>query len=112
MRSSGKLNASTATLRKECELNHVEFADLLGCSQQQVLALEKRRREEPVSALPGLSDVLGVIVQELTGAESQPAKRGPASTLQQQLEQLSQPRRSHQCFVSQMLDTVLQQEEW
>lgn len=101
-----------ASLRNERGLTQVQLAEILGYSQQQVLSFEKGRRRVPVSALPELSQALGVSVEELLGAqEGQPAKRGPAPKLQRQLEQLSQLPRSQQRFVSQMLDTVLQQAE-
>jgi len=104
-----KLGERIATLRNERGLTQVQLAELLGCSQQQVLSFEKGRRRVPVSALPGLSKALGVPVEDLLGAKSQAAKRGPTPKLQRQLEQLSQLPRSQQRFVSQMLDTVLQQ---
>lgn len=106
-----KLGERIAALRNERGLTQVQLAEALGYSQQQVLSFEKGRRRVPVSALPELSKVLGVPVEELLGAEAQPAKRGPTPKLQRQLEQLSQLPRSQQRFVSQMLDTVLQQAE-
>ena len=106
------LGRRIAALRNERGLTQVQLAEVLGCSQQQVLSFEKGRRRVPVSALPDLSKALGVSVEELLGAsEEKPAKRGPAPKLQQQLEKLSQLPRSQQRFVSQMLDTVLQQAE-
>jgi len=50
-----------------------------------------------------------VPVEELIGIESKPGKRGPTLKLQRQLEQLQQLPRSKQRFVTEMLDTVLQQ---
>lgn len=37
------------------------------------------------------------------------SKRGPASTLEKQIEQISQLPRAKQKFVMEMLDTVIQQ---
>lgn len=79
--------------------------------QQQIPSFEKGRRRVSVSALLELSRVLGVSVEQLLGAESPPAKRGPTPKLQRQLEQLQELPRSQQRFVSQMLETVLQQAE-
>lgn len=105
-----KLGERIAALRNQRGLTQVQLAEALGYSQQQVLSFEKGRRRVPVSALPDLSKALGVSVEELLGtAGGRPAKRGPTSKLQRQLEQLSQLPRSQQRFVSQMLDTVLQQ---
>jgi len=105
------LGERIAAPRNDRGLTQVQLADALGYSQQQVLSFEKGRRRVPVSALPELAKVLGVSVSELLGAETQPAKRGPTPKLQRQLEQLFQLPRSQQRFVSQMLDTVLQQAE-
>ena len=55
------------------------------------------------------AETLAVSVEDLLGQEPQPAKRGPTPKLQEQLEQLSELPRSKQRFVSEMLDTVLQQ---
>jgi len=53
---------------------------------------------------------LHVSIEELIGNDARRnSKRGPASRLQQQLDQISQLPRAQQKFVSQMLDTVLQQ---
>jgi hypothetical protein len=52
---------------------------------------------------------LGLVLLGGRGAEAQPGKRGPTPKLQRQLEQLSQVPRSQQRFISETLDTVLQQ---
>lgn len=80
----------------------------LGVSQQ-FLSSEKRSRRVPVSTAPALAQALGVTIEELLGTEAQPAKRGPTPKLRRQLERLQGLPRSQQRFVSQMLDTVLQQ---
>ncbi len=47
---------------------------------------------------------------ELIGTdEPKRSKRGPASKLQQQIEQIQQLPRAKQRFVTEMLDTVIQQ---
>lgn len=104
-----ELGQRIATLRKERGITQVQLAEILGCSQQRIVSLEKGRRRVPVTDLPTLSEALGIHVAELIGVEDQPAKRGPTPKLQRQLEQLSRLPRSQQRFVSQMLDTVLQQ---
>jgi transcriptional regulator with XRE-family HTH domain len=105
-----ELGARIASLRKEEDITQVELADLLGVSQQTITAYESGRRRVPVSTLPRLAKLLGVSIEELIGGHGKRGgKRGPASRLQQQLEQVSQLPRAQQKFVSQMLDTVLQQ---
>ena len=106
-----RLGDRISTLRKERGLTQVQLAELLGYSQQQVLSFEKGRRRVPVSALPSLAGILGVSIEELLGADKNSSKRGPTPKLQRQLEMLSRLPRSKQRFVSQMLDTVLQQSE-
>lgn len=104
------LGARIASLRKEEDITQVELAEMLGVSQQTITAYESGRRRVPVSTLPTLAKLLGVSIEELIGGHGKRgAKRGPASRLQQQLEQVSQLPRAQQKFVSQMLDTVLQQ---
>ena len=96
-------------LRKERGLTQTQLGEMIGVSQQQVVSFEKGRRKVPVSALPKLSEALGIAVEELIGIESKPGKRGPTPKLQRQLEQLLKLPRSKQRFVIEMLDTVLQQ---
>lgn len=104
-----KLGERIAILRKDRGLTQVQLADILGYSQQQILSFEKGRRRVPVSALPGLSKALGVSIEEILDAHKKPARRGPTPKLQKQLELLTELPKSQQRFVSQMLDTVLQQ---
>jgi transcriptional regulator with XRE-family HTH domain len=104
-----KLGSRIATLRKERGLTQTQLGEMIGVSQQQIVSFEKGRRKVPVSALPKLSDALRAPVEELIGVESKPGKRGPTPKLQLQLEQLQQLPRSKQRFVTEMLDTVLQQ---
>lgn len=103
------LGARIAGLRKDRGLTQAQLGEALGVSQQTINSFEKGRRRVPVSALPALTQVLGVSAEELLGEEQTPAKRGPTPRLQQQLEQLSHLPRTKQRFVIQMLDTVLQQ---
>jgi len=63
-----------------------------------------------VALLPPLAKAIGTTVEELIGEDtSRSSKRGPTPKLQQQLEQVSRLTKAQQKFVSQMLDTVLQQ---
>jgi transcriptional regulator with XRE-family HTH domain len=109
MRFFEQLGQRITHLRKERGLTQVQLAEILSCSQQRIVSLEKGRRRVPVTDLAVLSKALATSIEELIGVESQPTKRGPVPKLQRQLEQLSQLPRSKQRFVSEMLDTVLQQ---
>jgi len=105
-----QLGNRIAQLRKEQDITQVQLAELLGVSQQTITAYEVGRRRIQVSALPVIARALHVSIEELIGNDARRnSKRGPASRLQQQLDQISQLPRAQQKFVSQMLDTVLQQ---
>jgi hypothetical protein len=68
------------------------------------------RRRVPVSLLPQIAETLAVSLEELIGKKDvQPAKRGPAPKLQQQIERIQRLPRAKQRFVIEMLDTVLAQ---
>ena len=89
----------------------MQLAEALGVSQQAVTAYESGQRRVPISLLPTLAHTLGTTLDALIGAPAsrRAGKRGPAPKLQQQLEQVSRLPKAQQKFVSQMLDTVLQQ---
>jgi len=87
------------------------FAEALGVSQQTITSYEVARRRIPVSALPVLARLLAISVDELLGepARKTNGKRGPTPKLQQQMERVSLLPRAKQKFVSDMIDTVIQQ---
>lgn len=104
------LGLRIAGLRKDLDLTQQQLADLLGASQQMVASYEVGRRRVPVSLLPTLARALAVSVETLLGeTDKRSGKRGPSPKLLQQLEQVSQLPKAQQKFVSQMIDTVLQQ---
>ncbi len=105
------LGKRIAALRNERGLTQAQLAEVLGISQQQMLSFEKGRRRIAVVTLSILADTLGVDARELLGAGTGRStnKRGPTPKLQRQLERLNQLPRSKQRFVSDMIDTVLQQ---
>ncbi len=59
--------------------------------------------------LPPLAQLFGVSVDELIGLKDSAAKRGPIPKLQRQIEQVALLPKAKQKFVSEMLDTVIQQ---
>lgn len=103
------LGKRIATLRKEQGLSQVQLGEMLGVSQQKISHIEVGRSRVPLSLLPSLARALAVSVEELLGEERKPGKRGPAPKLQRQLERISRLPRAKQRFVTEMLDTVLQQ---
>jgi len=106
-----QLGARVAELRKAQNITQIQMAEALGVSQQTVNSYEVARRRIPVSTLPTLARLLNASIDELLGVATKQAssKRGPASRLQQQIEQIRSLPRAQQTFVSKMLDTVIQQ---
>jgi len=104
------LGNRVSTLRKEQYITQVQMAEMLGISQQLVAAYEAGGRKIPTSLVPTLAKLFAVSVEELLGITDTPSKRGPASTLQRQLEQVNNLPRSKQRLVIEMLDALIQQQ--
>ena len=101
-----------AHCRKNADLTQIQLADALGIPQPQLASYEVGRRRVPVSLLSRLARTLGVPIEELIddqAAPSAPARRGPVSRVQQQMERIQLLPRAKQRFVMEMIDTVLQQ---
>ena len=105
-----ELGQRVATLRKEQHMTQVQLAKMLGISQQLMAAHESGQRKIPASILPMLSKIFGVSIEELLGIKETTLKRGPASTLHRQVEQIRLLPRTKQRFVIDMLDTVIKQQ--
>jgi transcriptional regulator with XRE-family HTH domain len=105
-----QLGARIAALRKDQSMTQVQLAGILQLTQQMIASYEVGRRRVPVSLLPQIAETLAVSLEELIGKKDvQPAKRGPAPKLQQQIERIQRLPRAKQRFVIEMLDTVLAQ---
>jgi transcriptional regulator with XRE-family HTH domain len=105
-----QLGARITALRKDQGMTRVQLAEILGLTQQMIASYEVGRRRVPVSLLPQIAETLAVSLEELIGKKDvQPAKRGPAPKLQQQIERIQRLPRAKQRFVIEMLDTVLAQ---
>ena len=70
---------------------------------------EVGRRGVPVSFMPTLARALGSSVDALVGEKTDPAQRGPAPKLRQQMERVSQLPKPKQRMVMEMLEAVLAQ---
>lgn len=103
------LGTRIATARKAQGMTQVQLADELGVAQQVVASYEVGRHRIPASFLPRLARALAITVEDLIGAEAQPARRGPAPKLLQQIERIQRLPKPKQRFVMEMLDTVLAQ---
>ena len=104
-----RLGGRVAELRRSRDITQVQLAEYLGISQQTINAYETGYRRFPVSVLPPLARYLGLTLDELVGESVQARKRGPTPKLQQRIEQIQKLPRAKQKFVSDMLDTVIQQ---
>ncbi len=106
-----ELGQRIATTRKALGLTQTQVAEQLGISQQTFAHYEVGRLRIAVATLMPLAEILNTSADELVygKAAKRINKRGPASKLQQQVEQVSQLPRTKQQFVMDMLDTVIQQ---
>jgi transcriptional regulator with XRE-family HTH domain len=106
-----------AQLRKARNLTQTQLAEVLGVAQQTVQGYEAGSRRIPVSTLPLLAKTLGVSLgvslEVLFGEEAKPArsKRGPVPQWQEQMEAIARLPRAQQRFVTQMLQTMLAQQQ-
>lgn len=105
-----KLGKRVAELRKEQGITQVQLAETLEISQQLIAAYEAGTRKIPASMLPTLARLFAVPLDQLVGMEELPAKRGPASTLQRQIEQIGLMPRAKQKFIIEMLDALIKQQ--
>ncbi len=105
------LGKRIAQQRKEAGLTQVQLAEMLGISQQHMASFEAGRRKVSASDIPLLAKLFGMTTDQLMGIDQKPAKRGPASTLQRQIEQVRLLPKSKQKFISDMLDALIKQQQ-
>ena len=103
------VGARIAAFRNDAGLTQVQLADAIGVTQPQLASYEIGRRRVPLSLMPELARALGVSVDDLLGEDGRPAKRGPASRIEQQVELIRRLPRSKQQLVIQMIDAILHQ---
>lgn len=105
-----KLGKRIAEFRKAQGLTQQQLAEILGISQQTMAHYEVGRLRIAVALLPALTQALKVPVETLLEEAPKAAKgkRGPASNLEQRIEQISHLPRAKQKFVIEMLDAVIQ----
>lgn len=102
--------ARLAALRKAAGLSQAELAKALDIPQRTFSFYEREADAIPSTLILPLAQVLGVGVGELLGVPDEGrGKRGPKSKLERQFEQVARLPKSKQKFVSDFLDTVLQQ---
>jgi transcriptional regulator with XRE-family HTH domain len=106
-----QLGKRVAQLRKEMDITQAQLAEKLEISQQLIAAYEAGTRKIPASMLPILAKFFAVSLEELVGMEKMPAKRGPASRLQRQIEQIAMMPRAKQKFIAEMLEALIKQQQ-
>ena len=106
-----ELGVRIAELRKEAGMTQTQLADVLKISQQMVGAYEIGSRKIPASMLPVLAKLFAVPLEQLMGIGKQPAKRGPASVLQRQIEQISLMPRNKQKVIVEVLEAMIKQQQ-
>lgn len=105
-----QLGQRIAQYRKAQGLTQVQLAEQLGIAQQTLAHYEGGHLRIAVSLLPTLASALSVSVEELMSDNpTTKKKRGPASTLQRQIEQISTLPRTKQKFITEMLDGLIKQ---
>lgn len=106
-----QLGQRIAQARKAAGLTQVQLAEILGIAQQTMAHYEGGRLRIPVSLLAALAEAVAVSVEELVHATPKTRKkRGPASTLQRQIEQIGMMPRAKQKFITEMLDALIKQQ--
>lgn len=106
-----QLGKRMAELRKELGITQTQLAESLEISQQLIAAYEAGSRKIPASMLPRLAKLFAVSLEALIGIEKLPVKRGPASILQRQIEQVGLMPRAKQKFITEMLDALIKQQQ-
>jgi len=108
-----KLGQRVAQARKAQGLTQQQLAEILGISQQTMAHYEVGRLRVAVALLSPLSKALSISVEALL--EEKPkatkGKRGPASVMERQIEQIGLMPRAKQKFITEMLDALIKQQQ-
>jgi transcriptional regulator with XRE-family HTH domain len=95
-------------LRKEYGMTQSQLGKAVGVTQQVIAEYESGCRNIPVCRLVSLAEALGVTVEKLikdSGAGER--KRGPASRIEQLVNQVSKLPKTRQRFVVEMLEDAV-----
>jgi transcriptional regulator with XRE-family HTH domain len=107
-----QLGERIAATRKAQGITQVQLAELLGVAQQTMAHYEGGTVRIPVETLAQLAQHLNTSVEALIGTSTTKArsKRGPASILQRQIEQIGLMPRTKQRFITEMLEALIKQQ--
>jgi len=105
------LGKRIAELRLESGYTQQVLAEELGIAQQTLAHYEVGRLRMPVTLLPNFARIFAVPIDDLLGVTNGKSKRGPASNLQRQIEQVGLMPRAKQKFITEMLDALIKQQQ-
>ncbi len=99
-----------AALRKNRGLTQKQFAEAVGITIKMVDYYERRAANPSLEFLQQASQVLRVSVGELVGSLPDSARkhRGPASRLEQRIDQIRRLPQKDREFILSLIDTVLE----
>lgn len=107
-----ELGKRIAHYRKAQGLTQVQLAEKLGIAQQTLAHYEGGHLRIAVALLATLADTLSVSVEELiNNTAATKKKRGPASVMQRQFEQIRLMPRTRQKFMTEMIDALIKQQQ-
>lgn len=95
--------------RERSGLTQTQLGEILGVSQRAVAHWERTPTALYPEQIEALAKALNTSADALLGVKSPKKKPGPPSKLEQQIDQLRKLPKPKQKFVSEFLDTVLQQ---
>ena len=100
-----------AALRNAANLSQQQLGEALGVRQATVAAWERSGRPPRGELLVPLADALGVSLDTLLrGDESAPKHRGPASRLEELVEEVGRLPKRRQSRITSVLEAVVAQE--
>ena len=107
-----QLGQRIAQHRKAQGLTQVQLAEILGVAQQTLAHYEGGRLRIAAAMLQPVANALSINIEDLINATPKAKKkRGPASVLQRQIEQIGTMPRTKQKFITEMLDALIQQQQ-
>ncbi len=106
-----ELGGRIARLRKAQGWSQTDLGKQVGLSQQMIADYESGRKLHlPLCRILDLAEALQVDIPELLGTGADAGRKpGPSSKMERQISQVRRLPKTKQKFVSEFLDTVLQQ---
>jgi transcriptional regulator with XRE-family HTH domain len=102
-----ELGSRIQEYRKELGLTQTEFGKMLNLSQQVIADYEAGHRNIPIYTLANIAEALGVDISDLVNGKKYTRKRGPAPTLQKQLEVIQRLPKERRNAVMQVIEMAV-----